>query len=428
MKRFLVWLAVAAVAIAAIALVWFNLRGPLIAGVEIHASPLVRTLQFSARVATLSRVDAGSTITGRVAKVLVKEGTEVRQGDVLLVLESDELRAALVQARAAVSQAQARLVGLRSTGRASAKAGLMQADATLRAAQSELVRSQQLVAQGFVSASRVDDAQRAVDVARAQQTSAQSQVQANGEVGTDIAQAQAQAEQARAAVDSAQSRLAQATLLAPANARVLIRQVEPGQIVQPGRALLSLALAGPTQIIALVDERFLAQLQVGQSATVVADAFALQRLAARVLSIAPAIDVQRGAVEVKLSLDASPPAFLREDMTLSVEVETGRRESALVLPLAAIRGSTINAASTTTVLVALDGRAQAREVRLGLRTLDAAEVLQGLSAGDVVLLGEESKAGQKIRVKLQTWRPNAGTVVTGHDQDAGQAMSNAMGR
>ena len=428
MKRILVWIAASAVAIAVLALVWFNLRGPVLAGVAIHATPLVRTLQFSARVATLSKVDAGSTITGRVAKVLVREGAEVRQGDVLLSLESDDLRAALVQAQAGVSQAQARLVGLRSTGRTSAKALLMQADATSRAAQFELVRSQQLVAQGFVSASRMDDAQRAVDVARAQQASAQSQAQANSEAGTDIAQAQAQVEQARAAVDSARSHLAQASVLAPANGRVLNRQVEPGQIVQPGRALLSLALAGPTQIIALVDERFLAQLQVGQAATVVADAFAQQRLAARVLSIAPAVDAQRGAVEVKLSLDAPPPAFLREDMTLSVEVETGRRESALVLPLGGVRGATAEAGAIAKVLVALDGRAQLREVRLGLRTLDAAEVLQGLSAGDVVIVGGEAKVDQKIRVQMQTWRPNTTTVANGHDQDTGQAISNAMGR
>lgn len=428
MKRILVWIAASAVAIAVLALVWFNLRGPEVAGVDIHATPLVRTLQFSARVATLSKVDAGSTITGRVAKVLVREGAEVRQGDVLLSLESDELRAALVQAQAGVSQAQARLVGLRSTGRANAKALLMQADATSRSAQIELVRSQQLVAQGFVSASRMDDAQRAVDVARAQQASAQSQAQANSEAGTDIAQAQAQVEQARAAVDSARSRLAQASVLAPANGRVLNRQVEPGQIVQPGRALLSLALAGPTQIIALVDERFLAQLQVGQAATVVADAFAQQRLAARVLSIAPAVDAQRGAVEVKLSLDAPPPVFLREDMTLSVEVETGRRESALVLPLAGVRGATAEAGAIAKVLVALDGRARLREVRLGLRTLDAAEVLQGLSAGDVVIVGGEAKVDQKIRVKMQTWRPDTTTVANGHDQDTGQAISNAMGR
>ena len=401
MKRRWIGIAVAAVVVAGAAIVWLSQRGPQIAAVEMRYAPLVRTLQFSARVATLSRVDVGSTITARVAKVLVNDGAQVRQGDVLVQLESAELRAALSQAQASASQAQARLAGLRSTGRATAKAVAMQSDATLQAAQAELKRNQQLVAQGFISASRLDDVQRAVEVARAQQASAQALVQANADAGADVVQAQAQLDQALAAVSTAQARLAQAQVIAPANARVLTRQVEPGQIVQPGKALMSLALAGPTQLIAPVDERFLDQLQIGQSASVVADAFAEQRFTAHVLSISPTVDAQRGAIEVKLSLDKDPPAFLREDMTLSVEVETAKRERALVLPLKAVRSQTNN--STASVLLAIDGRAQEKPVRLGLRTLEAAEVLEGLAPGDIVLLGDQPTLDKRVRVKLQVW-------------------------
>ncbi len=191
--------------------------------------------------------------------------------------------------------------------------------------------------QGFVSASRVDDARRAVEVAQAQVESARAQTQAIADSGTDVVQAQAQLELSRAATSVARAKLAQTLVTAPADAKVLSRQVEPGQIVQPGKALFSLALAGPTQLVAPVDERFLDQLQVGQSAAVVADAFPGQPFAAQVLTIAPAIDAQRGAVEVKLALDRQPPSFLREDMTLSVDVETGRRERTLVVPLSALR-------------------------------------------------------------------------------------------
>ena len=401
MKRRWIGIAVAAAVVAGAAIVWLSQRGPQIAAVEMRYAPLVRTLQFSARVATLSRVDVGSTITARVAKVLVNDGAQVRQGDVLVQLESAELRAALTQAQASASQAQARLAGLRSTGRATAKAVAMQSDATLQAAQAELKRNQQLVAQGFISASRLDDVQRAVEVARAQQASAQALVQANADAGADVVQAQAQLDQALAAVSTAQARSAQAQVIAPANARVLTRQVEPGQIVQPGKALMSLALAGPTQLIAPVDERFLDQLQIGQSASVVADAFDEQRFTAHVLSISPTVDAQRGAIEVKLSLDKDPPAFLREDMTLSVEVETAKRERALVLPLKAVRSQTNN--STASVLLAIDGRAQEKPVRLGLRTLEAAEVLEGLAPGDLVLLGGQPAVDKRVRVKLQVW-------------------------
>ena len=378
-----------------------TLRGPQVDALVVQSAPLVRTLQFSARVATLSRVDVGSTVTGRVAQVRVMEGAPVRQGDVLVQLESDELRAALAQAVAAERQAKARLEGLRSTGRTAAQAARAQADASLQAASASLARVQQLVAEGFYSPAQLDEARRAVDVARAQQLGAQAQLQATADAGTDVAQAQAQLALAQAATVAAQARLAQTTLVAPADARVLVREVEPGQIVQPGKALLSLALAGPTQLVAQVDERFLEQLQLGQPAWVVADAFAEQRFAARVLSIAPAVDAQRGAIEVKFSIEQAP-AFLREDMTLSVEVETARRERTLVLPQAALRGPA--GGDQASVLVLQDGRAQVRNVRLGLRTLDAVEVLGGLKESDTVLRGHASlQDGQRVRARTVPW-------------------------
>jgi HlyD family secretion protein len=424
------WIRVTAVvliaALAGAVVAWFALRRPLVDALELRAAPLVRTLQFSARVATLSRVDVGSTLTGRVAQVLATEGAQVRQGDVLLRLESDELHAALAQALATERQADARLQGLRSTGRTAAQAALAQADATLHAAQSELLRVQQLVAQGFLSAARLDEVQRAVEVAQAQQTSAKAQTQANSDVGTDVVQAAAQQALARAATAAAKARLAQSAVLAPADARVLSRQVEPGQIVQPGRALMSLALAGPTQLSAQVDERFLDQLQPGQTAAVVADAFAGQRFAARVLSIAPAVDAQRGAIEVKFALEQQPLAFLREDMTLSVEVDTARRGRALVLPLSALRNQAPDASAK--VWVAQDGRAQERSVRLGLRTLDAVEVLEGLAEGDAVLLSNKLKAGDRVRVHAVAWQPGKTALPGARAEDAGSAMTHAIGR
>lgn len=421
----------AAVLVVAAAVGALSLRGPVVDALVVQPAPLVRTLQFSARVATLSRVEVGSTVTGRVAQVRVAEGAQVRQGDELVLLESDELRAAWAQALASERQAQARLAGLRSSGRSAAQAALAQAEATLQAASASLARVQQLVAEGFYSPAQLDEARRAVEVARAQQLQAQAQLQANADAGTDVAQAQAQLALAQAATVAARARLAQTTLVAPADARVLVREVEPGQIVQPGKALLSLALAGPTQLVAQVDERFLDQLQPGQKAAVVADAFADQRFAAHVLTIAPSVDAQRGAIEVKFALEQQAPAFLREDMTLSVEVETARRERALVLPQAALRGPVAD--DQAMVLVLQEGRAQARTVRLGLRTLDAAEVLDGLAEGDTVLRGGAVQAGDRVRARRVAWSAGSAAPVSAAQGgakggDAGSALTNAMGR
>lgn len=408
---------------------WARWRGPVVDAFAVQAAPLVRTVQVSARVEALTRVDVGATLTGRVAEVLVREGDAVRAGQPLLRLETDELRATLAQARASEQQAQARLSGLRTTGRAQAQAALAQADAGVVAARAEMERAQALVAQGFVSGSRLDEARRALQVAEAQQANARAQVAANRDGGTDEVQAQAQWQAAKAATEAAQARLAQAELRAPTDGRVLTRDVEPGQIVQPGKALLALALAGPTVLVAQADERFLDQLATGQPATVVADAYAGQRFAARLSRIAPRVDAQRGAIEVKFEMTDAPPAFLREDMTLSVEVETARRDRALALPLAALRPGADEASAT--VLVAADGRAQARTVRLGVRTLQAVEVQDGLQDGELVLLGEASaqvQPGQRVRAKALTGWPSTSAQAAGGGGAAGAALTQSMGR
>lgn len=425
-RRALALLVLFAAALAAL-VAWAATRPPAVPALAVQARPLVRSLIFSARVASASRVELGSTLTGRVEQVLVREGASVKPGELLLRLESDELRAALAQARASERQAAARLAGLKSSGRSAVQAGVAQADSVLQAARADLQRTQDLVARGFLSEARLDETKRAVAVAEAQRDNALAQAQANADQGTDVAQAQAQLALAQAAVAAARAKLEQAAIVAPSEARVLLRSVEPGQIVQPGRALLTLALASPVELVGQVDERYLEQLRVGQAARVRADAYPQQDFAAQVRSIAPVVDAQRGAVEVKLALPQAAPAFLREDMTLSVEVETGRRESALVVPMDALDGERESGAATLRVV--RDGRVESRRVRLGMTTLDAAEVVEGLAAGEMVLLGAAPGPGARVRPDLTAaaaQRAANGGRASG--EDVGSALGNAMGR
>jgi len=373
-------------------------RGPQVPAVQVQTQPLVRTLQFSARVETLSRVGMGSTVVGRVAQVHAREGDVVQAQQLLVQLEQAELLAALQQSQASLAQAQAQLTNLRTNSRIGNQAQVLQAQASVTQAQADWQRNEKLVQQGFLSRATLDEKRKALDVAQAQLQAAQAQAAASADGGAELKGAEAQVLQAQAAVQTAQAKLAQTRITAPSPGKVLLRTVEPGQIVQPGTALLQLALEGPTQIVAQVDERFLDQLREGQSAQVVADAFADQRLVAKVVSIAPSVDAQRGAVEVKLTLDAVPPAFLREDMTVSVAVETGRVAQALVLPLQALH-SAQDRSLQAQVLVLDGGQAIAQPVQMGLRTLEAAEITQGLQSGDTVLL-PPTQAGQRVRARL----------------------------
>jgi HlyD family secretion protein len=386
LRRPWIW-AVLALAVLLLATLAWRTRPPAVPAVVVQATPLVQTLLFTARVAAHSRVELGATVTARVLSVAVEEGATVRPGQVLVRLESDEWRAAESQALAAERAAEA---------------ALAQARSVLRQAEAEQRRAQGLVAQGFVSAARIDETERALSVARA-----------------GVSAAEAQRALSAAATQAARARLAQAELRAPAAGRVLQRQVEPGQIVQPGRVLLLLALDGGAELEAAVDERYLSQLRPGQVARVRADAFPQQPFEAELLRLAPQVDAQRGAVELRLRV-ATPPPFLREDMTLSVEVETGRRESALVLPLAALQRDE-GAAGLVHRLA--EGRIEARPVTLGLRNLKAVEVTAGLQAGDTVLVGTTPAPGAAARAA------SAPAVVAGSAEtiDA-STLSRGMGR
>ena len=203
-RRLLIPLLLLGLVLAAAAAWWFT-RAPLATAVVVQPTPLLRTLQFSARVATTTRVDLGATQTGRVVQVLVEQGAKVRAGDVLVRLETAELLAAVNQAVAGEQQAAARLAGLRSSGRGAVQAANAQAQAVLVAAQAELRRTQDLVARGFLSPARLDEVERAVQVAQAQVAAAQASSNANAEQGTEVAQAQAQLLLAGAATQAARA-------------------------------------------------------------------------------------------------------------------------------------------------------------------------------------------------------------------------------
>lgn len=398
--------------IAALAL--WRWRGPEVPVAAVRLAPLVQSVVFSARVASPSRVFVGSTVTGRVAEVPLREGALLKTGDLVVRLEDAEWAAAVRQAEAALTSARARLQGQQQLTVPVAHQQLLQARANAEAAARELERNQSLFAQGFIGQARLDEARRATEVALAQLRSAEAQQDANRS-GSELAQVQARVQEAEAALDAARARLAQARVLAPGDAVLLQRLVEPGQIVQPGTRLAELSLRQSPQLVAQVDEKFLGQLAIGQLASVVADAFPARPFDARVASIAPLVDAQRGAVEVKFALP-SPPDFLRDDLTVSVEVVTARRERALVLPAEGLRPG-------PTVLVLADGRIESRSIRTGLRSLAEVEVLQGLREGELVVLDGVLAPGTRARPAAAA--PRNGRSGGG---DGAAALTNAMGR
>jgi HlyD family secretion protein len=410
-RRPAIMLAGLAVLVAGLVLV--QRRGTELAVATVRLAPLQQSVVFSARVASPTRVFVGSTLTARVAEVPHREGASLARGQLVVRLEDAELAAAVRQADAALAGAVARLASQRALAAPVATQQLLQARANAQAAENERARGESLFQQGFIGQARLDEVRRALEVAQAQVRAAQAQQDANT-TGAERAQAESRVAEARAAAELARSRLAQTRIVAPADALLLQRLAEPGQIVQPGARLAELALREAPQLVAQVDEKFLGQLAPGQAASVVADAYPGRAFEARVAHIAPLVDAQRGSVEVKLALPA-PPEFLRDDLTVSVEVLTGRRERTLVVPSEALRPG-------PSVLLLVDGVTVLRPVSIGLRSLVAVEVLKGLAEGEQLVLDAAAVPGQRAR-------PGS---ATGRGKSAGgggaEAAVNAMGR
>ena len=357
-------------------------QGPLMPSYTVISSPLIQTVVASGRVETVSRAQIGSEITGVVLERLVQEGDRVSRGDLLLVLKSDEISAQ-------VRQAEAELKELATTKRPQAEVELANAKVQLEQAQREAARRKNTDL-GILSAEEREKSIESERLARNNLQSAQLKVDA-------LASGQVEETMLRERLAALQAQLAKTKIRAEVSGIILTRNVEPGDLVQPSQTLFTIALNGATEIRVPFDERNLPLLAVQQKAAVIADAYPNQPFPAQINFIAPSIDAQRGTVDVRLTVDPVPD-FLRQDMTVSVNVETNKRERALVIPNDALSNLSGNRA---VVLLVKNGKIQRQQITLGLRGLVMSEVVAGLKEGDQVLADVNSKLKDGTRVRLE---------------------------
>ncbi|WP_336955662.1 efflux RND transporter periplasmic adaptor subunit [Acinetobacter johnsonii] len=357
-------------------------QGPLLPSYEVVSSPLIQTVVASGRVEKVSRTQIGSEFTGVVLERLVQEGDRVSRGDVLLVLKSDEISAQ-------VRQAEAELKELATTRRPQAEVDLANAKVQLEQAQREAVRRRNTEL-GILSAEEREKSIEAEKLARNNLESARLKV-------ASLAPDKVEETKLRERLAALQAQLAKTKIRTEVSGIILTRNVEPGDLVQPSQTLFTIALDGATEIRVPFDERNLPLLALQQKAAVITDAYPDQPFPAHINFIAPSIDAQRGTVDVRLTVDPVPD-FLRQDMTVSVNVETNKRERTLVIPNDAL---SIISGNKAMVILVRDRKIQRHPITLGLRGLVMSEVVAGLKESDHVLTDAESvlKDGTRVRIE-----------------------------
>jgi len=390
------WFTLAACALFGLG-AWQSIRlivGPEVVADMVRRGLLIETVVATGSVQTPFRVSVASQITGTVDQVRVDEGQRVTQGQVLVVLDESELKSAVLQAKGVVNQAEARMRQLQELTLPTAREALKDAQATSLNAQQTFDRALNLAKSGFETRVALDAAKKNVDVARTQIRTAELQVYTSAPGGSDFVMAQTQLDQARASLGTATSRLGYATITAPRAGVLIARSVEQGMVVQPGVAMLGLAPDGETQLLLQVDERNLGKLALGQKAVASADAYPKQRFNAVVSYINPGIDITRASLEAKLTV-ADPPGYLRQDMTVSVDIEVARRDNALILPVRSVHDAL---SASPWVMGVRGGRAYKQPVHVGLLGATDVEILDGIKESDrVVPANSGVLTGQRIR-------------------------------
>jgi HlyD family secretion protein len=227
----------------------------------------------------LRQVELAFNNSERIAAVLVQEGDRVKTGEILARLDTGRLWPQVREAEARVA-AQREVVeklhhGSRSEEIAQARANVESAKADAINAGAQYKRRKTLAQNSVISQQDLDNAKAALDVANAKLALNQKALDLAiaGPRAEDIAEAEAELNGDEAQLDLLRQELADAELVAPVDAVVRARLMEPGEMAAPEKPVLSLAVINPKWVRAYVAEPDLGKLQTGMAASVTVDSF-----------------------------------------------------------------------------------------------------------------------------------------------------------
>jgi HlyD family secretion protein len=361
---------------------------------DVEHRDLVAKVRASGHIEPRRSVDISADISGRVVELPIEEGQNVREGDLLLVIDPTLYQAAVQRAEAGLAEARAREV---------------QARADYEQARRDADRLSQLKArtENLITDQEVE---RAVTLAEVQQALWQA-----SQHGVDIT---------RAAVREAQNRLDKTVIRAPMSGRITRLSVEKGETAivgtmnNPGSLLLTVSDLSEMEAVIEVDETDLPEVTIGDSASIEIDAFPNRRFSGRVTkignssirppqSIASTSSEQAIDFEVRIALD-DPPEGIRPDLSATADVVTATREQVLSIPIIALtlideedfelmenelmaqdstRVAGGDASQIEGVYVVQDGVVHFRPVVIGITGDNYFEVLDGLQEGETIVSG-----------------------------------------
>lgn len=306
-------------------------------------------------------VDTARAESGRAATLITATGT-LRASDSVVV--QPEVGGRVVEVRFEQGQAVRAGTPLVELDKVTLRAEREKAEAALVLARENFRRSEQLSRQGATAARALDEAQAA------------------------LRDAEAEAELAR-------TRLERATVVAPFDGVVGLKEISVGRYVTPGDELVRLQRIDPLDLDFRVPERWLTKLRPGQEVAVTVDAVPGSAFRGTIVALDPLIDVNGRAVRVRASV-ANPERVLRPGLFARVGLEIDARPDAVLVPEAAValqeRGPMVYRIE--------DGRAVATPVVTGVRRGGKVEIVQGLVADDEVVVSGHVRLRDRVAVEI----------------------------
>lgn len=318
----------------------------------VQTRDLAETLTLTGTLNPRSQVSVVSELSARLERVLKNEGDRVSRGQLLAVLDDADYKLARDRAKAMLSVAEA--------NRAHAKAEKDRADSLLKT--------------GGITDKDHLSAEVSVQVA-------------------DASYAQAASE-----VAIAERQLSRSQLTAPLSGRITRRQVDAGAMVQAGTPIYTIVDDSQFEFRASVASGDFGKVRIGEKVTVTVDALPGFSTEGEVNRIAPQIDTRSRSFEVVIRV-AGKPALVSGLFTRA-EVHVRDVPGSLVVPPAALVRDGADPAHAQTFVV-VGGKAERRDVTVGVEAADAIQVTSGLKAGDTVVIDPPSALGPGTQVQVE---------------------------
>jgi HlyD family secretion protein len=349
---------------------------------------LARSVVATGKIEPLVKVEVKSKASGIVEKILADYGDHVKAGQILVELDKEQLRARVAEARANLQAAEAAV----ESAQATYERNKVDAEGPdLPFLKSTVERNRKLAADGLVSASILDDGEKAYQLGLNKQLSAQRYLAVSR---AEIARSRAQVAQMQAALDSAEEDLSNSTIVSPMDGLVLSRDVEVGDAVSSililgSQATLVMTLGDVSEVYVKgkVDEADISKVYMGQRSRIVVESLKDKKFEGKVTKISP-MGVEKENVttfEVKVSIQ-NPTGELKANMTANAEIILEEKQNVLQLPEAAVVYDKDRHTFVETTAPGSKTGKQKLPVKLGISNGVKTELISGLKEGQQVVL------------------------------------------